>query len=296
MLAYAVTRSTRSPTRPRGRRTSSACATWTRGRSGVLLGTRKQLAPVWAAYGIAPINATPEEAIAAAKANGRVPPCRRPGPAAQAPPVRGARPGCPRSGGRRVPRPDRLQLPRPLPARGRARLRALRVPDADRQARPPAGRHPVRAARPGLARGRHGGARRASESVEQWACRYWSTALSGVGRAVPDRSRTPAAAAGPDFTRGCRTGTGAGSGCTCSGSVARGRRRSAKPASTPAPTTATTASPSSSSERSPSVGSVSAATWFGAGSYSSGGVPWASAGAGNANAMTSRTTRIVRRS
>jgi protein SCO1/2 len=33
-----------------------------------LLGTRAQLAPVWAAYGIAPINATPEEAIAAAKA------------------------------------------------------------------------------------------------------------------------------------------------------------------------------------------------------------------------------------
>lgn len=33
-----------------------------------LLGTREQLAPVWAAYGIAPINATPEEALAAAKA------------------------------------------------------------------------------------------------------------------------------------------------------------------------------------------------------------------------------------
>jgi protein SCO1/2 len=32
-----------------------------------LLGTRGQLAPVWRAYGIAPVNATPEEAIAAAK-------------------------------------------------------------------------------------------------------------------------------------------------------------------------------------------------------------------------------------
>ena len=33
-----------------------------------LLGTRKQLAPIWAAYGIAPINATPEEARKAAAA------------------------------------------------------------------------------------------------------------------------------------------------------------------------------------------------------------------------------------
>jgi protein SCO1/2 len=32
-----------------------------------LLGTRAQLAPVWRAYGIAPVNATPAEAIAAAK-------------------------------------------------------------------------------------------------------------------------------------------------------------------------------------------------------------------------------------
>lgn len=33
-----------------------------------LLGTREQLAPIWARYGIAPINATPEEAVAAADA------------------------------------------------------------------------------------------------------------------------------------------------------------------------------------------------------------------------------------
>jgi protein SCO1/2 len=33
-----------------------------------LLGTRKQLKPVWAAYGIVPINATPSEAVAAAEA------------------------------------------------------------------------------------------------------------------------------------------------------------------------------------------------------------------------------------
>jgi cytochrome oxidase Cu insertion factor (SCO1/SenC/PrrC family) len=61
-----------------------------------LLGTRRQLAPVWAAYGIAPINATPEEAIAAAKAtdafrraaaNG---PPRKPRP--YTPPVRDAPP------------------------------------------------------------------------------------------------------------------------------------------------------------------------------------------------------------
>jgi protein SCO1/2 len=34
-----------------------------------LLGTRKQLEPVWAAYGISPINATPSEALAAAVAD-----------------------------------------------------------------------------------------------------------------------------------------------------------------------------------------------------------------------------------
>jgi protein SCO1/2 len=33
-----------------------------------LLGNRKQLAPIWAAYGIAPLNATPSEAVAAAEA------------------------------------------------------------------------------------------------------------------------------------------------------------------------------------------------------------------------------------
>jgi protein SCO1/2 len=36
-----------------------------------LLGTRAQLAPVWRAYGISPINATPEEAEAAAEATDR---------------------------------------------------------------------------------------------------------------------------------------------------------------------------------------------------------------------------------
>ena len=33
-----------------------------------LLGTREELKPVWRAYGIAPVNATPEDAIAAAEA------------------------------------------------------------------------------------------------------------------------------------------------------------------------------------------------------------------------------------
>ena len=68
--AWSRTRSasTRTATRPRARRTSSACATSIPATFKFLLGSRKQLQPVWRAYGIAPINATPEEAIAAAEA------------------------------------------------------------------------------------------------------------------------------------------------------------------------------------------------------------------------------------
>ena len=120
-----------------------------------LLGSREELAPVWRAYGIAPVNATHEEAIAAAEADRRLPGRRQQPPAAA--PVRGAR--ARRPGRRRGPvsRPRRPQLPRPLTPRPRARLRALRVRDADRQARPPARRDPVRADRRRRPGGRHVG-------------------------------------------------------------------------------------------------------------------------------------------
>ena len=106
-----------------------------------LLGTREELKPVWRAYGIAPVNATPEDAIAAAEATDKFlaeaaargqklgrRPYEAPGPRL----TRGRR--------RPLPGPRRPQLPRPLPPRAGPGLRALRLRDADRQARPPARR------------------------------------------------------------------------------------------------------------------------------------------------------------
>jgi protein SCO1/2 len=78
-----------------------------------LLGTREELRPVWRAYGIAPLNATPEEAIAAAEATDRFLAARggQPGRRPYAPPVREA--------------PEAAADPYPDPAdlsyRGRAR-------------------------------------------------------------------------------------------------------------------------------------------------------------------------------
>jgi protein SCO1/2 len=44
---------------------------WEDGRMRYLTGTRKELAPVWAAYGIVPVNAKPHEAYEAAEATDR---------------------------------------------------------------------------------------------------------------------------------------------------------------------------------------------------------------------------------
>jgi protein SCO1/2 len=52
-----------------------------------LIGSRKDLAPVWAAYGIAPVNATPEEALAAAQAADKF---RRDAAKAKGPPPKAA--------------------------------------------------------------------------------------------------------------------------------------------------------------------------------------------------------------
>ena len=67
VLAYSSA-STRRATRPNGRARSSSAASLDPSTFKFLLGTREQLAPVWRAYGIAPVNATHEEAIAAAEA------------------------------------------------------------------------------------------------------------------------------------------------------------------------------------------------------------------------------------
>ncbi|HET6547037.1 MAG TPA: SCO family protein [Solirubrobacter sp.] len=84
-----------------------------------LVGSRAQLAPVWRAYGIAPINATPEEAEAAAEATDRLQrAAARSGtaakPAPYAPPARDAPPGADQ------PYPD----PSDLSYRGRVRHEA----------------------------------------------------------------------------------------------------------------------------------------------------------------------------
>jgi protein SCO1/2 len=58
-----------------------------------LVGSRAQLAPVWRAYGIAPVNATPQEAQAAAQAydrlSGRTPPAPYQAPERSAPTAAG---------------------------------------------------------------------------------------------------------------------------------------------------------------------------------------------------------------
>ena len=83
-----------------------------------LLGTRAQLEPIWRAYGIAPINATPEEAIAAAEATDKFRamaakgPPRKPRP--YVPPVRDAPPAA----------SDEYPDPADFSYRGRARHEA----------------------------------------------------------------------------------------------------------------------------------------------------------------------------
>ena len=69
-----------------------------------LLGTREQLAPVWRAYGIAPVNATPRGGDRRRRGDGRVPGRRQQPPAAA--PVRG-RP----SATRRTPPRTRIPIP-----------------------------------------------------------------------------------------------------------------------------------------------------------------------------------------
>jgi len=83
-----------------------------------LVGSREELAPVWRAYGIAPVNATPEEAVAAAEATDRFLAAAAEGPPrprrAYEPPQRDA----PRAA--EEPYPD----PSDLSYRGRARHEA----------------------------------------------------------------------------------------------------------------------------------------------------------------------------
>lgn len=75
------------------------------GRFKFLLGTREQLAPVWAAYGIAPINATPEEAIAAAKATDAFRRAAAQGPPRKRPPYRAPVRDAPEAAGDAYPDP-----------------------------------------------------------------------------------------------------------------------------------------------------------------------------------------------
>ena len=93
-----------------------------------LVGSRSALAPVWRAYGIVPINATPAEADAAAATYDRFQHSARARGGPQAVPA----PRAPRLARRRrgVPRHDRPPLSRPLPAQRRLGLRALGLRDA----------------------------------------------------------------------------------------------------------------------------------------------------------------------
>ena len=143
-----------------------------------LVGTRAQLAPVWRAYGIVPINATPQEAGAAAMAYDRLTGTHSTGAVSASPPLRA------RGGRRGLPRHRRLALPRPCAPPRRPGLRALGLRDVDRQARRATCRDPVRAAhaplagrRPPAPRGRAlsapwaragGGSRKRSTAVERY--------------------------------------------------------------------------------------------------------------------------------
>jgi protein SCO1/2 len=83
-----------------------------------LLGTRKQLAPVWRAYGIAPINATPEEAMAAAKTTEAFRAAAAKGPPRKSRPYAPPQRSAPEGAGDPYPDPSDLSY------RGRARHKA----------------------------------------------------------------------------------------------------------------------------------------------------------------------------
>ena len=107
-------------------------------------------------YGIAPMNATREEAPPPPPAPTRSsPPTRRPRQAAVRVPAAAAADRAAARRRRRLPGPRRPGLPRPGPAHRGLGLRALGLRDADRQAGRAAGRHPVRVAGAQRAGARH---------------------------------------------------------------------------------------------------------------------------------------------
>ena len=119
------------------------------GRGRYLLGARDTLQPVWRHYGIAPINATRAEAVAAAEGADAFRAANPPRPGGSSfeyeAPAAAGRAAAGR--GRCVSGSRRPCLSRPRPAHRRLGLRALGVRAADRQAWRTARRHPVRVAR-----------------------------------------------------------------------------------------------------------------------------------------------------
>ena len=118
------------------------------GRGQYLVGSRDELRPVWIHYGIAPVNASRQESLAASGRGRRLSrgqPEHREAPVQ----VRAATTTERRAGGGLglLPGPGRSRLPRPGPPHRGLGLRALGVRDADRQTRPATARHPVRVAR-----------------------------------------------------------------------------------------------------------------------------------------------------
>jgi protein SCO1/2 len=83
-----------------------------------LLGSREQLEPVWRAYGIAPVNATPEEAIAAAEQTDKFRAAAANGPPRKRKPYEPPKRDAPPAAEQDYPNPDDLSY------RGRARHNA----------------------------------------------------------------------------------------------------------------------------------------------------------------------------